>query len=1004
MKRAKATLADAPISASLTAEDVELSNFVDLLPKGTQLTGRVDGHVDANGTIAAPRLAGSLALRDGTFDGPVERSPITEISADLAFAGNRAQLESHASVGGGAITAQATAALADLRSPGAATFTAQARATNARLDLPEYFQGTLNGSVALVRSGTAIPQLTGDMTVANARIPLNSLLNQHGGPKQGPGLPNVAFHDVRLSAGSNVRVQSANVDVGTTGSALLGGTLDAPTLAGTFRSTGGSLSFYRNFYVERATVNFDPSSGVIPDIDAVATTFVPDPATAVRLQVTGQVTNMNLELASDPSYDREQILGLLVGAQQFGAVRGVQSSGGGAFSAGSAAQSLAFGQFEHRIHAHAARTALCVAGRLARLYRGADHQRHPDRPRRQRGEGVRQVRQRDLRAELRLSAHAEHRARSASQRRHRTAALRVHVDRTDALRAAAAAAADCLRRAQPQPAHRLFADHRHQRRYVLLLEEVSMTNLRALAALLALALVAATPRPPVGFIDLPRLVASDPLHGVLQSYDREIAALRKTQNLPGLGDVATQASRAANAARADGAAAKSRVRSVAARNQQTDRARERAAVAGVLASQRAGDADIARYSGELRRETDANASNYASALATRNDRAYAARAQQLREKELTLAFDLARKNAGTRLSLRLKLSDLHLTKAKRAMLQAQLAALDAQEQRPVAALRARDAGILVVLCTAVAGAMPAEEGAAMDARLRQTAGANFAVRERVRESATAGNAGSAKLAAAASSFAAGYRLGTDAADVASGFGNAGDDLSRRFARLADAANVSQRATAAELGVLTRTRDALYRSIVSRIQRQGALVARRNGVAKIEYGQRAAGRQHRFNESGSSRAPLRRLYGPDGPCSGGDSAIPAALRIAATSLMSASPSESFGGQVRSGEVHPCHEMWMLLPNDALFMHGTVATLPLRAAARSEKNFDAVAAGTANGLGVLAAVPPCDCSDHRRVPIGCDRNFVSVRVRRSRVDDHRVIARRSRHEACNRKRGQ
>ncbi|HEX3670916.1 MAG TPA: translocation/assembly module TamB domain-containing protein [Candidatus Cybelea sp.] len=344
MTRSKATLVDAPISASLIADDVELSNFVDLLPKGTQLSGRVDGRVNANGTIAAPQLAGSLGLRNATINGPIEKSPITGISADLAFGGNRAQMQSHAFVGGGTITAQATAALTDLRRPGAATFIAQAQASNARLDLPAYFQGTLNGNVALVRSGTAVPQVTGDMTITNARIPLNSLLNQHGGPNKGPGLPNVAFHDVRVSAGANVRVQSANVDVGTTGSALLGGTLEAPTLAGTFRSTGGSLSFYRNFYVERAAVSFDPSSGVIPDIDAVATTFVPDPATAVRLHVTGQVTNMNLELASDPSYDREQILGLLVGAQQFGAVRGVQSTGGGTFSAGSAAQSLAFGQ------------------------------------------------------------------------------------------------------------------------------------------------------------------------------------------------------------------------------------------------------------------------------------------------------------------------------------------------------------------------------------------------------------------------------------------------------------------------------------------------------------------------------------------------------------------------------------------------------------------------------------------------------------------------------------
>jgi hypothetical protein len=53
---------------------------------------------------------------------------------------------------------------------------------------------------------------------------------------------------------------------------------------------------------------------------------------------------MNLALSSQPAYDRSQILGLLVGAQQFGAVQGVQSSGGGNFSAGSAATSLAAGQ------------------------------------------------------------------------------------------------------------------------------------------------------------------------------------------------------------------------------------------------------------------------------------------------------------------------------------------------------------------------------------------------------------------------------------------------------------------------------------------------------------------------------------------------------------------------------------------------------------------------------------------------------------------------------------
>ena len=258
--------------------------------------------------------------------------------------GTHAQLQSHAFVGTGAVTGSAVASLADLRRPADATFTLSGTATDARLDFPAYFQGNLNGAVAVVRAAGELPQVSGDLTVSNARVPLTTFLTFNKGGNAGSQLPNVAFDRLQLRAGRDVRVQSANVDIGTTGAARLGGTLAAPTLAGDFRSTGGSLSFYRAFNIERGDVTFDPASGVIPNVNAVATTFVSNPATAIRLDVTGAVTDMNLALASDPPYSREQILGLLVGAQQFGAVRGVQSSGGSGFSASSAAQSLAMGR------------------------------------------------------------------------------------------------------------------------------------------------------------------------------------------------------------------------------------------------------------------------------------------------------------------------------------------------------------------------------------------------------------------------------------------------------------------------------------------------------------------------------------------------------------------------------------------------------------------------------------------------------------------------------------
>jgi autotransporter translocation and assembly factor TamB len=331
-----------PIAASFRADDVELSNFLALLPKDTKTSGRVDGEVVANGSLDAPQLGGSLALRNGTFSGPMERSPISGVVADLSFAGTRAQLQSRAAVGGGSLTAEGTASIPNLRRPADATVNLHALAQNARLNLPDYFQGLLNADVSLERAASNTTQMSGSIAVSNARIPLNAFLNKKGGAQAQPTLPNVAFNNVRITAGPNVRVQSANVDIGATGDVTLAGTLNAPNLAGVFRSTGGSLNFYRNFNLESGTVRFDRSSGVIPDVNAVATTFVANPATAIRLHVTGPVTNMNLALASQPAYSRQQILGLLVGAQQFGAVRGVQANAQN-FSAGSAAANVALG-------------------------------------------------------------------------------------------------------------------------------------------------------------------------------------------------------------------------------------------------------------------------------------------------------------------------------------------------------------------------------------------------------------------------------------------------------------------------------------------------------------------------------------------------------------------------------------------------------------------------------------------------------------------------------------
>jgi autotransporter translocation and assembly factor TamB len=335
---------DRPVNAVVVVDDIEASNVAGLLPKGAAAGGRIDGRMTLAGSVRSPTFAGAVALDQGYFSGPQERVPISGATARLVLSGTTVRLQdAHANAGGGTLDADGLVSIPDVRDVDRVAVKLNLRARDARIDLPQYIKGRFNGDVSLTRVAASRPQLAGTISVDAARIPLTALYDPKASNSPSATPPDLGI-DLRVAVNRDVRVVSPNVDVGTQGAVHATGTLAAPQLAGTFTSTGGTVNFFRSFVVEDATVSFDPSSGIVPDVDASATTFITNPDTNVALRVTGPATHLNLGLASDPSYDREQILGLLVGAQSFGAVRGVQSSGGSPFSTSSAVSNLAGGQ------------------------------------------------------------------------------------------------------------------------------------------------------------------------------------------------------------------------------------------------------------------------------------------------------------------------------------------------------------------------------------------------------------------------------------------------------------------------------------------------------------------------------------------------------------------------------------------------------------------------------------------------------------------------------------
>lgn len=339
----RSAIGDVPISARLDATDIELSDFASLLPAGSQLGGRIDGTISVGGTIAAPATSGAMSLTGGSYSGPFDKDTLDGLTAELALNGSTLQLRSlRANAGGGSLTGSGRVVVRDLHDPANASFDFMLAADRVRVNSPQYFNGQIDGSVSADYSRTQPIAIGGNLTVSHARIPVSALYRP-GPARSAAPPPNVAFKSVGIRIGSDVRIQNSSVDVGGEGSATLSGTLAAPLMAGTFRSTGGTLNFFQLFRIERASVTFDPSGGITPQIDAVAATSIANPPTDVRIHVTGPATAMKLDLSSSPTYTRSQILGLLVGLQSFGAVQGVPTSST-PFSATATVEHIGFGQ------------------------------------------------------------------------------------------------------------------------------------------------------------------------------------------------------------------------------------------------------------------------------------------------------------------------------------------------------------------------------------------------------------------------------------------------------------------------------------------------------------------------------------------------------------------------------------------------------------------------------------------------------------------------------------
>jgi hypothetical protein len=344
---------DAPVSFQLTVAGLDLAPFAPFVPgPQTKLGGVVDGRLAIEGTVAAPRVVGNAALKNGSYVSGFDRAPITAANAQLAFSGTSVALQAlHANVGGGSLDGSGNLDL-PFTQVHTGNYSVALTAKGARVDSPQFGRGTIDGTMQL-RSGAQLPVLSGDLTLRNASIPILSIYRNTSGAAGGSGGAgggppfNIAF-DVVAHAGKNVRVQASGpfIDVGATGTLDLTGTLASPKLAGALTATPGGLfsTYNRVFRVQQAVVSFNPANGLLPYIDLRAYAHVtnpdPDPtrnaigSADITVSVSGPAdelaagTGSAIQYSSNPPYSQEQIIGLLLDASLFGAVNFGQVANG----------------------------------------------------------------------------------------------------------------------------------------------------------------------------------------------------------------------------------------------------------------------------------------------------------------------------------------------------------------------------------------------------------------------------------------------------------------------------------------------------------------------------------------------------------------------------------------------------------------------------------------------------------------------------------------------------
>lgn len=319
------------------------------------LTGEVELAAQAQGTLANPRINGSVVSNNLRLQSAISGTDIERVRAQGRFAGSRLELTSFAgsTQGGGTVTGSGTVNFAQMSARSGPAIDIRAALDQARLLNANGLVATLTGPLRIISNGSG-GAIAGRLSVDRASWKL-------GVAAEDMALPEIPTREInrrdQVAATERAALTSSwryLIDARTSGGVAvdgmglasewgvdiaLRGTVSDPRIGGEARLVRGAYTFANTrFDLTRGRILFDQQTAIDPRLDIEAQASAN--GTDVTIDITGNAQAPEIAFASTPALPEEEILArLLFGgsvtslsatdAVQLGAALAALQGGGG---------------------------------------------------------------------------------------------------------------------------------------------------------------------------------------------------------------------------------------------------------------------------------------------------------------------------------------------------------------------------------------------------------------------------------------------------------------------------------------------------------------------------------------------------------------------------------------------------------------------------------------------------------------------------------------------------